>query len=206
MKRKIQYKRLIPTARELEMYKMMTEGNSFHDIGLKYGVSRERIRQIFDRTFGMTAKDCARYKNSTARKIERKILYREEIANRKEQRYSKIFGCSVDVLNQINGRPFIRDSGKNSCPASKYYSHKFNASKRGIEWDMTFPEWWNIWRESGKWSFRGRGYGYVMARYGDSGAYKVGNVYICTQAQNSSDQYLVRRHHWARKTHLAATA
>jgi len=63
---------------------------------------------------------------------------------------------------------------------------------RHISWELTFAQWWAIWQESGKWEQRGRGHGYAMARWGDSDGYKVGNVYICTVAQNSADSYLTK--------------
>ncbi len=46
----------------------------------------------------------------------------------------------------------------------------------------------DVWNESGKLQFRGRGKKmFCMARVGDSGAYKKGNVYICTNFQNWKD-------------------
>ncbi|MDN7490552.1 Trp family transcriptional regulator [Burkholderia sp. AU45274] len=65
------------------------------------------------------------------------------------------------------------------------------AAYREIAWEMTFPEWWKIWSESGHWAERGRAHigVYVMARFGDSGPYKVGNVEIITHSQNVSDSW-----------------
>jgi hypothetical protein len=61
---------------------------------------------------------------------------------------------------------------------------------RGIAWEMTFAEWWQIWKESGHWHARGHtGDGYVMGRLGDIGPYKVGNVHIITSSQNLSDAW-----------------
>jgi len=67
-----------------------------------------------------------------------------------------------------------------------FESQRNNARKRGIGWELTFEQWWTIWRESGKWEQRGKTKGcYVMARPGDLGPYKVGNVYITTHSDNA---------------------
>jgi hypothetical protein len=191
MTRKWKRGRMVPTEREREMWRLIQGGQSFTDVGNQYDLTRERVRQIMKGCFGITGKDYPRKDVITANIIEQTISDRGELSDRKEQRYSKVFGCSVDVVTQIIGGAFVRGYGNYASPASKYYGQRSNALKRGIGWDITFPEWWHIWQESGKWPLRGRGYGYGMGRYGDSGPYKVGNVYICTGAQNASDQYLV---------------
>lgn len=64
-------------------------------------------------------------------------------------------------------------------PRGKYSLHKGNAHNRGVEFQLTFEEWWAIWSLSGKWAKRGNRSGlYVMARHNDLGPYRVGNVAI----------------------------
>jgi hypothetical protein len=76
----------------------------------------------------------------------------------------------------------------------KYRAHRANAKFRGVEWVISLEEWWSVWRESGKWEQRGCRHGqYVMARCGDVGPYRLGNVYICLASQNASDG-MSRRH------------
>jgi hypothetical protein len=192
MSRKWKCGRLIPNDKEKEMYKMVERGDSFSDVAIRYGLTRERVRQIFKECYGMTAKECARYKNSTAKKIELTLLDREDARKRKEEKHSKMFGCAEDVLTAINGKVFSTAKLDYSTPAWKYLNQKRNAEHREITWNITFPEWWRAWQESGKYHLRGRGKGYCMARFGDSGAYEPGNIYICTVGQNFSDMYLVR--------------
>lgn len=56
---------------------------------------------------------------------------------------------------------------------------------RGIEWKLTYEEWLDIWGD--KITQRGRGRGkYNMCRYGDTGAYEVGNVYIDKHEVNAN--------------------
>ena len=74
--------------------------------------------------------------------------------------------------------------GRN-IPLHKYSQHKGNAKLRGVPFLLTFEEWWSIWQESGNWEQRGARRGqYVMARYGDTGPYAVGNVRICLAREN----------------------
>ena len=69
-----------------------------------------------------------------------------------------------------------------------YSQQKSNARERGIAWHLTLGEWWSIWQQSGHWNERGRGArGYVMCRVGDVGPYEVGNVFIGTGIQNTSE-------------------
>lgn len=71
---------------------------------------------------------------------------------------------------------------------SIYNHQRLNARYRGIAWEISFPEWWCLWLESGKWEQRGKRIGqYVMSRLKDVGPYKIGNVEIVTCSKNCSD-------------------
>src|SRR5262245_11518524 len=73
-------------------------------------------------------------------------------------------------------------------PLGRYHRHKSSALYRGIEFLLTFEDWWNIWQTSGKWEQRGRQRDqYVMARFGDQGAYERGNVKICLVGENIAE-------------------
>lgn len=67
---------------------------------------------------------------------------------------------------------------------------KHMARKRGIEFKLTFEEWFKIWTDSDHLHERGTKRGqYVMARNGDQGAYEVGNVRIVTTTENVREWY-----------------
>ena len=73
-------------------------------------------------------------------------------------------------------------------PRGRYHQHKGSAGKRGIPFPLTFGEWWDIWQASGKWEQRGRRKDqYVMARFGDCGAYERNNVRICLAGENTDE-------------------
>lgn len=70
----------------------------------------------------------------------------------------------------------------------KFRMHKHNAAARGVEFKLTLDEWKQIWISSGFWEQRGPRRGqYCMSRYGDTGPYEVGNVFIQLTTQNTSD-------------------
>lgn len=69
-----------------------------------------------------------------------------------------------------------------------FLRQRASAFHRGVGWALTFEEWVGIWLDSGKWWERGRGRGkYVMARTGDRGPYKVGNVRIDLHENNARE-------------------
>jgi hypothetical protein len=74
-------------------------------------------------------------------------------------------------------------------PTTIYLRQKSNAIKqRGIDFTLTFQEWYDVWQASGKWEERGKKKGqYVMSRTGDTGPYALGNVFIQLHSKNVSD-------------------
>lgn len=58
-----------------------------------------------------------------------------------------------------------------------------------MPWEISFAEWCEVWEASGKWDERGNfAEGYVMARNGDEGPYKVGNVRIAPHVENVAER------------------
>lgn len=86
------------------------------------------------------------------------------------------FKCSIEYLKSLP-----------DGVAQKYRSHRRRAIRRGVGFEMTLPEWWEIWRNSGCWEKRGVHHGeYVMCRKGDIGPYAVGNVFVDLATENIS--------------------
>lgn len=72
-----------------------------------------------------------------------------------------------------------------------FCDQRLTAASRGIPFLLTFEQWLDIWQESGHLGQRGRGPGrYCMARFGDRGAYEIGNVRIATNRENREEQAL----------------
>ena len=76
-----------------------------------------------------------------------------------------------------------------------YTAQRAKAETRGIEWRLTYPQWLAVWKESGRLPDRGTGNGkYVMARNGDSGAYRLGNVRIVLSSENILEYWAVQHY------------
>lgn len=72
----------------------------------------------------------------------------------------------------------------------RFMRQQANAKARGIDWELTFEDWWKIWDESGKWDQRGReADSYCMSRRQDIGPYSKDNVVIKRVADNSQESH-----------------
>lgn len=166
------------------------KGMTLESIGMKIGVTRERIRQIL-RARGVSPKEGGR--------AVVKLFAADEVAEQDQSRRQarkdyveantlKLFRCPYEVAKEVNDG--IHPSRAKGTKAGAYMHQLRSAEHRVIEFNLTFPEWWGIWESSGRWAERGRGKGrYCMARKGDVGAYAVGNIEIIKHEQNSADFY-----------------
>lgn len=154
------------------MAALYRDGRTLQQIGNMYGLTRERVRQIINKHFRMTAKDGGAHKLATERAARR-------AAKRNHQVLAK-YGCDLSALKAIR-----KAYGRK--PTYAFVRQKTHARARGIGWELTFWQWWSIWQESGRWEQRGRGQGYMMCRHGDTGPYAISNVYIAPGFVNSAD-------------------
>lgn len=83
----------------------------------------------------------------------------------------------TDKRKQVFGNPDKR----------RWQVHRTNARMRGIEFKLTFEEWFCWWMDTGHYHERGREVGkYVMGRIGDKGAYELGNIECVLSNVNST--------------------
>lgn len=163
----------IANERSFDMRLMYESGKTLHEIGQQYGITRERVRQILTRDFGIRAKDGG--------KAEQGRVRRRNKAKSRDERSQKAWGCSFRQYRKI-----LKHPGK---PTYAYASQRRNARERGIAWELSLYQWWKVWEHSGHWDERGRGRGYQMCRLNDVGPYAVDNVYIATGADNMRDYW-----------------
>jgi hypothetical protein len=79
-------------------------------------------------------------------------------------------------------------------PYPVFLKNRQTAKSRGVEWKLTFDQWWELWKPH--YAERGRpesGPGMSLCRTLDNGAYEVGNVRVATWSENSSEQNMVRK-------------
>lgn len=100
--------------------------------------------------------------------------------------------CSDTCGNKVRTRRWIPSSEsklrklelqrqRRSTVEGKYKAHKEGAIQRGIEFKLSFDEWWELWKPHWKDKLQGE---ICMCRNGDKGAYEVGNVRIDTWQNN----------------------
>lgn len=174
----------IDASRTDAMASMYKSGKTLLDIGSLYGVSRERVRQLISKTHGLTAKDGGQHASAERARESRQ-------AKKEAWSFDK-YGCSVEqykTLLRVGKDMVKRGIGRDRAPTFAWRSQKQNAKARGVEWDLKIWDWWQIWQASGQWENRGRERdNYVMCRFGDTGPYTLGNVYIAPVQHNISIQ------------------
>lgn len=70
----------------------------------------------------------------------------------------------------------------------KFRYQRARAIQRGIDWELTFEQWFQWWMDTGHWDQRGKGFGkYVMSRYGDIGPYSLDNIFCQLDVENSRE-------------------
>lgn len=166
--------------RNRDIVERFLSGQTYAQIGRKYELTRERVRQILKKK-GYTRWDGGSY--LTACKRNQQIEHERELACRERT------GLSRRDKKRIAG-----SAGHKGSPYQSFTEQRNNALHRGIEWNLTFAAWWYLWCLYGHYDDRGRGMGkYVMARYGDTGPYSLTNCKIILMSENSSEQYENRR-------------
>ena len=173
-------KRKDPNQREEAMAAMYRGGQTLDQIGKIHGVTRERVRQILKKYFGITSVDGGRRKVAERKRAIAKA--------KRESACLERHGCSYRQYRKLVDMGKDPSLGERS-PTRAFARQRQTAKQRGIEWNLKIWDWWDIWQQSGKWDHRGRSKdGYVMCRFKDDGPYEAGNVYIATLSHNSSFQ------------------
>lgn len=154
------------TDRDANMRAMYEAGLTLQQIGGRYGLTRERVRQIL-RRIGVQPDAGGQAKRSAMRRAAREHAL--------DVKYMNLHGVDFATLKRLRAIGATR----------AWREQRINATNRGIGWQLTLGQWWAIWESSGKWDQRGRGRGrYCLARYADRGDYVPGNVWVCEFTEN----------------------
>ncbi|WP_313624103.1 hypothetical protein [Achromobacter sp.] len=101
-----------------------------------------------------------------------------------EDRIASVLGdLSPEALARIRAHA---KSQRLSDPYHAFMKQKTRSAGRGIGFELTFAEWWEFWQDH--YHLRGSGPNDLcMGRYGDTGPYAVGNIYLTTIRGNMAD-------------------
>lgn len=148
---------------------MFLQGVTLAKIGDQFGLTRERVRQIL-RKIGVRSSDGGASKRSEAKRAVKRA--------KSEAYWLSKYGMPFAHVKQLQADGVTK----------AYQDHRRNAAARGIEFRLSFIEWFSVWQSSGKLDQRGRGKGkYVMSRIKDHGCYELGNVHIQLFTENSRE-------------------
>lgn len=155
-------------ARAEEMAALYREGVTLSEIGSRYGLTRERVRQLMTRELGITRINGGAHVQA--------IRSAEEYFDNLDARCRAKNGMGRAEYNVT--RKILGANGKTAREAFSMQRRNM-IHNRGYEWKLTFAQWWAVWEESGKWAERGRGEGgYWLVRKNNAGAYEDGNVEV----------------------------
>lgn len=173
--------------RDAEWVLLYRDGKTLQEIGDMYGVTRERVRQRLAR-LGLSS-SCGGRSMRSLRNVPDKIEKAKAKDTAREAKSHAKYGMGYAEIKKISPLP----RGRAAHPLRRFGVQRRSARKRGIEWQMTFAEWWGVWQDSGNWAQRGRNAGqFVMARWADDGPYSVDNVYICTVEDNGRHMQIIK--------------
>lgn len=150
---------------------------------IRAAVAAGETRKAVAARYGMSYANVARACEGLPRHVARALDGSRRRAGY-ELRASVKWGMSLDEY-----LAHVRVWGKSTnekSPMTAFCRQRKGARKRGIAWEFTFPQWWKVWTDSGRWPERGPS-GYCMARKGDAGPYAVDNVRICTVQENTAE-------------------
>ena len=156
-----------------QMATMYKSGVTLQEIGNRFSVSRERVRQLLKPT------GIDRYAGGGhVRGIEYQRKQQEKLQAAREYRAQVHYGVTAAEYREI--RKMGTHLQKHS-PLKRYFTKKRNVIRKyGAEaWQLSLNDWWKVWKESGKFEDCGRQADkYTCTRIDLTKPFKAGNVKI----------------------------
>lgn len=155
-------------SRNAEMIDMYRRPETLKAIGQKYGVSRERVRQILAKN-GINPEEGGgnRLRKDRREKGMRKIDIAYAEVRARHEVYLRHLGINDETYQASKSNGWMR----------KFQYDKKNHRMLGHEWTMTFAEWLGIWHRAGHES-PPKSRTFKMERIDDYGPYSAQNVCI----------------------------
>lgn len=168
--------------RAAEIERCYREGQTLEQIGISFGVSRERVRQILRKHLrvmpeeGGIALRSRRRKEAERERLNSNVLQRWGISRDEYQELVRKYGPSRSGGKRSN-------DGRN--PFRAFERLRQNARANRVEWRLSFPEYWALWKDH--WDQKKRGaQGMWLVRRDAAGPYSVENCHIVNGREASS--------------------
>ena len=151
-------------ARNQEICARYAAGETLAAIGLSFSISAERVRKIL-KNFGLDKTNAGlaiRNLNKPARPPVEPYCVR-------------VYGCCAQQLEKFS-----------LAERQAFLQQKTNVKRTDVPWNLTLPEWSDIWFRSGKWDQRGRGpFKYGLYRVNAGGPFSAANVLILKNSRTA---------------------
>ncbi|OFA16001.1 hypothetical protein A4U49_09565 [Acidithiobacillus ferrivorans] len=172
--------------RNEEIKTLFLECHTLEEIGRHTNLTRERVRQILLRKYGLRGMYGGQQKrirgNARAKKLAEEKKATEKSQQKKlqiETRCCLLLGCSYEEARLINKNDFTAlgyGHGYNGI-IGKYAAIKYQRLHRGELWSLSLVEWHGVWIESGHWD-NGPSKGWGMTRISMHDSWNINNVCI----------------------------
>lgn len=158
------------TGRDREIAELFKLGYTYPLLATRFGISESTIYLVIKKA-GVSRHDGGQ---SLIARLRREAI--------KEDKFFNKYGVSVVRIGALEDALSARN---------KFKQQKGQARYRGISWELSFADWWEIWEQSGAWRQRGRVHGEskMMARLGDVGPYSKENVRIVSMVENVKESW-----------------
>jgi hypothetical protein len=174
------------TSREETMCTMYREGRTLQEIGDRFGITRERVRQLI-RPLGVTRADGGIHIAAVENQRRREV----RASASREARSMSTYGCSYAEAKRLNYGMAFSDVGS---PAFAYMRDRCNHTRRGKTFELTFPQWSDLFEAAGGVFNRGRfAEGLVLSLRDKRGNFVMGNVRVITLSENTRETRLQER-------------
>ncbi len=157
------------TTKHKTIVQLFVDGKTMQEIGEKFCISRERVRQILKKN-GVDS-------SSGGYAIQPKDRGAKRVSAIDKRSIEK-YGISREDMDKYRAAGVVES----------FRRQRNSAKTRGIAWHLSFAQWIGIWESSGKLSERGRGKnGFCMTRNKDEGPYSIENVSIKSTIENGRE-------------------
>lgn len=156
-------------------------GKSMQKVGEKYGICRERVRQII-REHGIPT-DVVGSEARRKRAIENARKRKQAAREHKRRRVENLWGVPLEEYERLRAM----DPDFMHTPLGRFIVWRKNQNQHHGGCYMTFAEWWGVWERSGKYHLCGFGSSnYVMSRRDFGAPLTVDNAMVDTLSSTCS--------------------